>query len=354
MTDKDKNVEKEIDLVELGQTIWKKRRFIIKISIIGFVIGVIVAFSIPKEYTTSVILAPEAKPSGPMGNMGALAAMAGVNLQQSSQDAISPDLYPDILSSTPFIIGLFDVKVIDERRGINTTLYEYLDKHQKGPWWGYIFAIPSKIMGLFSSSSDKIKKEINREDVKLTHKDYSVLNSIKNRIHVSVDKKGVITLSSTMQSPDISAFIADTVTSYLQEYIIKYRTHKARQDLVFSEKLYQEAKADYYKAQQEYTTYSDKNLDIVSARYGATKERLQNEVTLAYNVYNQMAQQLQMAKVKVQDTTPVYTIIQPPVIPIIPEKPNKKLIVLGFIFIAFLGSCVWIIMKDYLNLSFKK
>lgn len=347
--------EKEIDLIELAHKLWDKRRFIIKASLIGFIVAVIVAFSIPKEYSTTVILAPEAK-SQSTGNMGALAAMAGINLAQPTDDAISPELYPNIVNSTPFMVGLFDIPVKDEKRGINTNLYSYLDEDQSKAWWSYIFGIPSQVFKLFSSKKEDaiIRDTLNSKRISLSRDQSDIVEDLKDRINVSVDKKtGVITLTSTMQSPEISAFIADTVTSYLQGYIIKYRTQKARQDLGFTEKLYEEAKSDYFKAQQEYTTYVDKNLDIVSARYASSRERLQNEVTLTYGVYNQMAQQLQMAKVKVQDTTPVYTVIQPAVVPLIAAKPQKKLIVIGFVFLAFIGACCWTLGKEFLKDSSK-
>ncbi len=358
MTDKDKNIEKEIDLSELGLKIWDKRSLVIKISLLGFIIGIIVALSIPKEYVSTIALAPEAKPSSPMGNMGALAAMAGVNLNQSSDDAISPELYPNIMNSTPFLIGLLDIEVRDKKKEIQTNLFNYLDKEQSIAWWNYILAIPAKIRGGVSRNEVIVQESldlnnIERRRIELSPKQNAIIENLKARINVSVDKKtGIITLSSMMQSPEISAYIADTVTSYLQNYIIKYRTQKARKDLAFSQKLYQEAQENYYKAQQEYNIYIDKNLDIVSARYGATKERLQNEVTLTYGVYNQMAQQLQMAKVKVQDTTPVYTIIQPAIVPLIPDKPKKKLIVIGFVFTAFIGAVTGILTREFLKNSF--
>ena len=40
----------EIDLLELAKKLWAKRRFIGKYAIIAAVIGLIVGFSIPKEY----------------------------------------------------------------------------------------------------------------------------------------------------------------------------------------------------------------------------------------------------------------------------------------------------------------
>lgn len=152
-----------------------------------------------------------------------------------------------------------------------------------------------------------------------------------------------------MQDPNISAGIADTLTSYLQSYIISYRTQKARQDLAFTETLYAEAKKDYSDAQQKYARYLDENQNVILASYRVNQERLQNEMTLTYGVYNQVAQQLQLAKVKVQDITPVYTTIQPAIMPLIPAKPNKKLIVIGFIFLTIIGACGYVLIRNFLK-----
>jgi uncharacterized protein involved in exopolysaccharide biosynthesis len=343
--------ENEFDLIELIQKFWAKRKFISVICAIGLVAGVIIAISIPKEYTTTVILAPELGVSA-LGSIGTLAAMAGVDIDNSISTELPPELYPDIAGSTPFLIGLLDVQVEDTKKNINTSLYTYLGEYQKSAWWNYVMGVPFKLIALFRGKSEEEPATENTSNDKkmivLSPGQSGILSSLKGRIGVSVDKKsGVITLTSTMQSPEISAAIADTIISYLQEYVINYRTLKARQDLVFSEKLYAESKENYYKAQQAYASYIDENIGIISARYRTTQERLQNEMNLAYGIYNQMAQQLQLAKVKVQDTTPVYTIIQPAVVPSGASSPRKMLILVGCLFLSFAGACGWIYMKDY-------
>lgn len=345
-TEKAISSEKEIDLIDLGNKLWQKRKFILKVSLVGLVVGVMVAFSIPKEYTTMVILAPESKSQGAGGNANALAAMAGINLGGTVADGdMAPDLYPNIVESTPFILGLFDVRVIDSKQEIDTTLYYYLKDKQKKTWWSKIMGFPGGIISLFSKKDlDNKLDEI--DSFNLTAEQTSVLNNLKGRLIITVDKKtGIISLESTMQSPIISANIADTLTSYLQSYIISYRTQKARQDLFFTEKLYAEAKKDYSDAQQKYARYLDENQNVILASYRVNQEKLQNEVALTYSVYNQMAQQLQLAKVKVQDTTPVYTIIQPAVVPLVPRKPNKKLIVIGLVVLAVIASSAFILGK---------
>ncbi len=351
--------EQEIDLIELGKKIWSQRKLIFKVCGIAVVVAIVVAFSIPKEYTTTVILAPDVK-SGKGGNMGQLAAMAGINLQSQDNQELSPDIYPEIVQSTPFLLGLFEVPVQDKKKEIHTSLYTYLDEYQRSAWWSSILNAPFKLTGLLTSSKNdttQLAEDADKDQVLvISKKQAGIVGALKNRISITVDKKmGLITLTSTMQSPEVSALVADTVTSYMQRYVIGYRTQKARQDLIFTEKLYEEAQANYYRAQQTYASYVDENMGIISARYRTTQERLQNEMNLAYGLYNQMAQQLQMAKVKVQDTKPVYTVVQPAVVPLKAASPRKALILIGFVFLAAVGSCGWILVKDsFLKEAIKK
>lgn len=350
------NTEKEINLIEIVHKLWIRRRFIIKACIIGGIVGLIIAFSIPKEYTTTVTLAPKPD-SKTSGSMGTLAAMAGIDLQQKTSD-VSPELYPSIVKSTPFLLGLLNIQVVDEKQGVNTVLYDYLDGHQKKAWWSYIFGLPSKMIGWFSSDSEDVDEVISNDSgekiIVLTKEQKKILEALKEGVGVSVDKKtGVITLSTTMQSANISAMLVDTLTSYLQDYIISYRTEKARQDLAYTQTLYNESQEGYFRAQQKYAEYIDRHQNIVSASFRVTQERLQNEMNLAYNVYNQMAQQLQMAKIKVQDETPVYTVIQPAEIPLSASAPRKMLILIGFVFLSLIGvSFVVLFQKGFFKKIF--
>ena len=76
--------EQEIDLIELAQKLWKERKFLLKGCGIAVVVGLIVAFSIPKEYTTTVKLAPETQDAAKKSSLGGLAAMAGINLNAAA------------------------------------------------------------------------------------------------------------------------------------------------------------------------------------------------------------------------------------------------------------------------------
>lgn len=346
--------EQEIDLIELAQKVWASRKLIFKACGIAALVGLVVAFSIPKEYSTSVTLAPESGGKSGGGSMGALAAMAGINLGSSSgEDALSPDLYPDIVSSTPFLIELFDVKVKDQKGKIDTTLYAYLKDNQRGPWWSAIMSAPFKALGwTLSLFKDKPEEgEVKFDPFQLTLEESGIAAALSKRISIAADKKtGVTTLSVTMQDPLISASLTDTVMHCLQNYITNYRTNKARHDLAFTEKLYGEAKANYTEAQKKYANFVDANQNIILLSYRAEQERLQNEMNLAYQVYTQVSQQLQMSKAKVQEITPVYTVVQPATVPLRPAKPNKIMILIGFVFLAGVGCVGWILfVKDLLK-----
>lgn len=342
--------EQEIDLIELAQKVWAERKMLYKVCGIAAVIGLIVGFSIPKEYSTEVTLAPESASKMNAGSMGALAAMAGLGGASAGEDALSPELYPDIVKSTPFLLELFDVKVKDQKGKIDTTLYAYLDKYQRSSWMGTVVSAPFKALGwTLSLFKDKPEKKEGKIDpFRLTLDETRVAEALSKRILVTIDKKtGVTTLEVTMQDPLISASLTDTVMRCLQNYITDYRTNKARHDLAFTEKLYNEAKADYQNAQKKYATFADANQNVVLLSYRAEQERLKNEVELAYTVYTQVSGQLQKARAKVQEITPVYTVVQPATVPLRAAKPNKIMILIGFVFLAGVGCVGWILfVKD--------
>ena len=170
------------------------------------------------------------------------------------------------------------------------------------------------------------------------------MKSLSARVTASVDQKtSVITSSVMMQDPLVSAMLADTVVARLQEYITDYRTNKAKIDLEYAEKLNEEARANYYEAQQLYADYLDHNQGIAFRSAETVKERLQNEAQLAFSLYNQTAQQVQSAQAKVQEATPAYAVITPATVPIQPVKPKKAMILIGFTFLAFVACAAWIL-----------
>ena len=338
--------EQEIDLLELAMKLWDQKKKICIWCLIGAIFGLVVAFSIPREYTTDVKLAPEASNGQKMsGSLGAMSAMVGIGgANQGGSEAVNPMLYPDVVSSVPFLVGLFNVPVEDIDGEKKITVKEYVEEDLRSPWWSTVIGLPFKLLGMLRSSDEEVDPNKPTDAFQLTKPEDNVVKALQARINASVDTKtSVITISVMMQDPLISATLADTVVSRLQEYITDYRTNKARKDLEYAELLNEEAKDNYYKAQQKYADYLDRNNGLIIHSAMTTRERLQNEATLAFNLYNQTAQQVQVAKAKVQENTPVYATVTPATVPIKPTSPRKALILVGFVFLAFVACSAWIL-----------
>lgn len=339
--------EKEIDLLELAAKLWSQRKKLIKWSICGAVVGLIVAFSIPKEYSTSVKLAPEANDTKAVsGGLGALASMAGLGSSGGGADALYPMLYPDVVSSVPFVTALFDVVVPLKDGGDSVTVKEYLEDNIKSPWWGYIMRAPGAVIGLIKGKEEE-SADHKLDNFQLTPKESQLVEAMNKRVSASVDAKtSVVTIDVSMQDPLVSAVLADTVVSRLQQYITDYRTNKSRQDLAYAEKLNEEAKQTYYDAQQKLAEYLDRNQGLAFNSAKTTQARLENEAQLAFSLYNQTAQQVQKAQAKVQETTPVYAIVTPATVPVKPASPRKAMILIGFTFLAFVACAAKILFLD--------
>ena len=162
--------------------------------------------------------------------------------------------------------------------------------------------------------------------IELNEKDALKLEGLRKQISAEVDKKTAITtLSITLQDPKVTATIADSVVSKLQQYITTYRTSKAKEGLASTWKSSnKERQQEYYDAQQRYARYVDANSNVVFQSTMAERERLQNDMNLAYQVYSQVAQQLQVARAKVQEEKPVFAVVEPQLFLCIHQIPAAR------------------------------
>ncbi len=351
----------EIDWIGIIRQLIAIRKKLYKAAAIGLVIGIVIAFSIPKKYTVSVTLSPEVSGgnSGSSGLASMAASFLGANVASNSPDALNATLAPDIVASTPFLLELLDAPVASQDKRIDTTFTAYLEK-QKSSWMSYVLKAPGMaidgIKSLFSNEKEEAPKDsIQEGTIELNEEDAAKISSLRQLISIGADKKtGIITLTVTLQDPKVTATMADTVVSKLQQYIIAYRTRKAKEDCEYLEKLYKERQQEYYDAQRHYAHYVDANSDMVFQSTMAERERLQNDMNLAYQVYSQVAQQLQVARAKVQEEKPVFAVVEPAVVPLQPSGTGKKTIVIGFVFLAVVFTGAWQLLGKPYWQQFKK
>ena len=348
--------EIEIDLIGILRKIIGIRKTIYKAAGIGLVIGIIVAISIPKQYTVKVTLSPEMGGSKGGGLSGLAASFlgSGVSMNEGT-DALNASLSADIVSSTPFLLELSTMK-IPALEGETMTLNVYLDE-ESSPWWSYVIGLPGMVIGgvksLFTEEeSESVPSDkANLGTIELSKKESEKIEALKKKILASVDKKtSMTTVSVTLQNPKVAAVVADSVVRKLQEYIIDYRTTKAKEDCLYLERLFKERQQEYYDAQKKYADYMDSHDNIILQSARAEQERLQNDMSLAYQVYSQVANQLQVARAKVQEEKPVFAVVEPAVIPLYPSGTSRKIYVLASIFLSVCIVISWKLLgEDILN-----
>lgn len=363
MTEENYYEDYEIDLKALFHALWDGRKSICIGVAVAFVLGLVVAFSLPKQYRVTSVVAPELRMNrSSLGSLGALSSMAGLSASMlNSTEAMYPDLYPKIVSSTPFITDLFELPVTVRTSDgpLQTDLKDYVLNYQKAPWWGTVVAFPFTAahwcMNLFSKKSDGAVSGgvgAGQESglLRFTKEEYMASKAITSSIKMEVDKKTALTtIVIVTQDPEVSADLMAMVLSKLQEYVTSYRTEKARHDLEYMQGLKEEARESYVAAQQKYARYMDANQNVVLLRVKVEQDRLQSEMNLAYQIYMQTSQQEQLAKAKVQESTPVFAVIEPPTVPVKPCKPSKTLIMLAALFLGFCIPTVWILISNSLK-----
>jgi len=337
------NDELEIDWMDILRRIYAIRKTLYKAAGVGVVLGIIIALSIPKQYTVTVTLSPEMGGDKASGGLASLASsFLGGGATSSSNDALNVTLAPDIVASTPFVLELFNTRVQTLDGKLDTTLVAYLDK-QKSPWWGYIIKAPSMAIGAIKALfTEKPDSATTLNPFQLTEKEAAKVKGLRQSILAEVDKKtAMTTISVTLQDPKVTAIVADSVVGKLQQYIIDYRIKKAKEDCAYLEQLYKERQQEYYQAQSKYAHYFDSNRNIAFQSVRAEQERLQNDMSLAYQVYSQVAQQLQVARAKIQEEKPVFAVVEPATVPLEPSGISRKVIILGIIFIIICGTILW-------------
>lgn len=344
---KDIYEDEGIDVAALFARLWKHRGLIVRWCLAGVVLGLIVGFSIPKTYKAKAVFTPETQQRIGAG-VSSIASMMGVSLD-NSMDAIDVEMYPDVVASTPFLFNLLDLQVSTKNGKLETDLTDYVLNHQKKAWWSYIISAPFKLIGLILPDKEETADTAALVMTNLPKDERRVMKFLRKNIHILVDKKtGMTSMSIQMQDPYVAAQVLEAIVENLKRYVSDYRTSKARQDVENLTVICEERRQDYYEAQQAYAKYSDSNKNVVLNSTKAEAQRLQQEMNLAYQVYSQVATQLEGARIKVQQDKPVFAVLEPVTVPYKKSAPSKAKILVLFTLLSGCLASAWVLfLKDF-------
>ena len=292
------NKNQEIDLWALLKVVLKNWKIVVITAAIITVIGIVFVFTTPRQYNSTALLAPE--------------QLEKTNEKDQPQEALYPQIYPQIVSSTDFLLQLFPLEVTNADGSLTTTYKEYMIRHQKRSFKQWAFRWYYVMRYRLSPSAPTVVPSVAKQGpVQLSRSDEELLEGLRARILCKWDKKtNVITLTVTDQDPNIAAIVANQVTNQLQEAITDYRTRKARLDVEYAQNIYDQAHQEYTQAQSDYATYCDAFGQATLESYKARKNELEQTMQLKFNAFSSANEHLQEAQAKLQENTPAFYIFQ--------------------------------------------
>lgn len=339
-----------IDFAELGKTLWRKKMLFVKVWLITFVLSCIWIFPQPRYYNTKVSIAPESSDAKDMGGIASLASNFGLNIGNGSNDAIYPQLYPDLFKSTDFLVGLLDINIQTKDGAIKTDYYTYIKEKQKDHiLLAPIHAFQDWAINLFAEKEQPLPAKGGKrfDPFRLSKETTDVLKAIQGKIDCTYSRTtDVVTITVEDQDPLVCALMADSIKEHLQIFITDYRTKKARIDYEHYKELTTEAKNSYDRARQKYAAYADANEDAVLESVKSRITDMENEMQMKYTLYSAMNTRLEAAQAKVQERTPAFTVLQSATVPVKPAGPKRVIFVLAMLVLATMGTVAYLLRKE--------
>ncbi|SFB30909.1 GNVR domain-containing protein [Algoriphagus aquimarinus] len=356
----------EMNYLDLIRKIFLNKRRLLLFTLSGLIIGILIAFTSPKEYTSSsLVILEENNSGGQLGQMGALVGLAGISLpqMQGDQAVLSSELFPDVIHSRDFLLGIMKESFYFQTKGKEMTLEEYYMEEKPGnivkKSIDFIFSIPARIIGIFSSQELVISEdEVGTGEAVITpyvfvsSSEIFAMGQLKARILIE-DKMKLIELKVSMPEALIAAKVNAIVYEKLIDYVTNYKTAKQQVNLDFIEERVKEAENKFLQSQMKLASFRDSNQGMVSRRAMTKEEQLQFEFNIAFNIYNSMEQELEQAMIQLKKETPIFTIMEKASIPLGPSKPNKPLIIIFSLFLGFFVGILFSIYRILLSLYSK-
>lgn len=199
------------------RTIWCARAFLVRISILGFALGVLIAFLLPVRYTSTTRLMPPDNQSG--SSMMMAAASMAASRGASGFGEIAGDLL-GLKSTSDVFVGILTSRTIQNHI-------------------------------------------INRFDLKRIYgvdRMDDAREALSRRVGIAIDRKNqMITISVTDHSPQRATEMAAAFTDELNRLVSDLSTSAARRERIFLEGRLLQVNQDLENAEKEFSQFSSKN-----------------------------------------------------------------------------------------------
>lgn len=355
-----------VSLSDIITSVWSSRKLLLYITIAFALYGVVRSLATPEEFTSSASLMPNVEQGSQLPSM--LQQFSGIigNIQTQPGQQISTQLYPEIIFSTPSLYHLMNMEIYVPELDSTLDVRSYLEDHRPissmaavtGFFLKYTVHLPLTLLeGLqqgvawaasgFSSGgsgdSSASARTVTAEQPDGTQSRYrlsvaevSFMQELTDRIETNYNNDtGLFEVRVQIPNPEVSADMTEAVIQYLTNYITEYRTEKLVRNLDFIEERYEEVEKEFTEAQEKLAEFRDRNVHLTSARVISEEQRLESDYQLKFNLFNGIAQQKEEAKLRLQEETPVFKVMEPVSVPSTRSSPRRTLMVILFTFFGF-------------------
>ena len=302
MNQKNLNNDKFIpnNSISILRILKKEVKQILLFPLLFLFIGILYIFNKPKEYVSVGKIMPEVsyKASNGMGGLYDILKKYNGNIDLYNTEITKSELYDEIIKTEQFYDYILTRKV-------------QISNNKKESFKNYC----NSRLDIKDFSFQKNKMDSATANRIIL---YNIIQNIQKRIIITTIKRNNLTLV-TVKMPDaaVAADVANYTMTYLMEYITKYRVKKANIDLLFVQDLLKNISKD-----------------------SPNNQTLNKELQISL-----VASTIQM-KLKIQEDTPVFQILEKAQIPALRVEQSKTIILTSLLFIGLLIGIIIAILRN--------
>lgn len=333
--------EDEFQLGNFIRNLWTKKRFLIVVSVVSFVLGSIYSFAPDELYKTrSTMYQTQAGQSNPMGGLQDIAATFGVNMNASSGGFS----VPDVITSRDMRLHILELTVFSTQLNDSLSYFDYLDAKYPASNLTNVTRMLNEGLGLSRSggSADGV-------DIARLRKQEDFLKLLRQRVKVDVvDDTGLIEVSFIAEEPGITLAVMRAIQTRINEFANEQRKEEANRNIEFIQSRIQTTSRDLMLAEENVKRFREQNANITdSPDLQMQLLRLQRESELLNQIYISLYRQLELAQIEQDKKTAAIIVLDNPTLPVRPFTPRKKQIALLATFLGFTFGVIMVFLANY-------
>ncbi|HJP61093.1 MAG TPA: hypothetical protein VJ865_13890 [Gemmatimonadaceae bacterium] len=293
-------------MLRLINAILRYRTLVVALAILLALVMASIAYISPRTYTVDTSFIPQTRQV--QSQIASIGAQFGIPIANADPTQ-SSDFYVDLVRSKGIL------------RQVAETTYKF-------PWKGQ--PVSESLVDFYAPEKVAYPLRLEKAIERLT----SAVNAAAS------PKTGVINLSVTTLSPELSQQIATQELQHVTAFNREVRQSQASAERKFTEARLGEAAEELRGAENRLQDFSQRNREFGgSPALGFERDRLNREVVMRQQIYTSLAQAYEQAKIDEVRESSLITVLDPPTPP---ARPNPRGVVTRFLSGLILGAMLGI------------